>query len=46
MKLSETTVLLYSQVGQKAIIAKRGIKHVHAIIKKSITENVNGSPVF
>ena len=37
---------MYSQVRSKADIAKRGVKHVHAIIKKSIIEDVNGSPVF
>ena len=42
---------LYSSVESsgdiaKVDIAKHGVKHVHAIIKKSIVENVNGSPVF
>ena len=33
-------------MGLKAHIAKCGVKNVHAIIKKSIIENANGSPVF
>ena len=37
---------MYSQVVSKADIAKRGVRHIHAIIKKSIIENVNGTSVF